>query len=80
MILSYARAVSRGAEAHSENTLSTEVDLLEMLFVDVFNNNGIEFTSSDISTYLMLGNPRNGNKRMTVVGLTNRKTKDHILR
>ena len=61
-------------EAHCEDALSTDVDLLEMQVVDLINKKGIEITSSDISTCNMLGRPRNDNNRMTVVRLTYRKT------
>ena len=44
----YARAASRGDEAHGENDSSTGVDLLETSVV-VFYKKGIEFTSSETS-------------------------------
>ena len=78
--LSYARATSRGDEAHDENASSIEVDLLETQVVDFLKKNGIEFSSSNISTCHTLGKPRDGNKRMILVRFTNRKTKEHILK
>ena len=78
--LSYARAVSRGDEIHGENASSTEVDFLEMQVDDFFKQNGIEFSSNNISTCHTLGKPRDGNRRMILVRLTNRKIKEHILK
>ena len=78
--LSYARAASRGDEAHGENASSTEVDFLEKQVVDFFKQNGIEFSSNNISTCHTLGKPRDGIKRMILVRFTNRKIKEHILR
>ena len=76
--MSYARAASRGDEAHGENASSTEVDFLEKQVVDFCKQNGIEFSSNNISTCHTLGKPRDGIKRMILVKFTNRKIKEHI--
>ena len=47
--MSNARVAIHGIEAHGENALSTEVDLLQTQVVDFLNKEGIEFTSSDIN-------------------------------
>ena len=71
--LSYARAASRGDEAHNDNASSIEVDFLEKQVVDFFKQNGIELSSNNISTCHTLGKPRDGIKRMILVRFTIKK-------
>ena len=56
------------------------MDFLEKQVVDFFKQNGIEFSSNNISTCHTLGKPRDGIKRMILVKFTNRKIKEHILK